>query len=221
MAKRRDHQRTVKRAFERPWHPQKRRRRCFEIAPAEGRHSCLLEEAYSSGKSPCCGQLVKRRSACAWLYRDRQICQRLPCRRCAHRHAAISAPLFRCGGLPLFTRDERWQAGQDQPAPARYRQDFGAGALCPYDNGIGLLNENRNHSGENGRARRHRYSKLVSSAGCIGKDTHLILRLTADSFPRLLSISNSTACPSLRELNPARSTAEICTNTSFPPPPEG
>src|SRR6185437_16211071 len=45
--------------------------------------------------------------------------------------------------------------------------------------------------------------------------------LTADSFPRLLSISYSTACPSLSERRPACSTAEMWTNTSFPPPPEG
>jgi len=50
---------------------------------------------------------------------------------------------------------------------------------------------------------------------------HLILRLTADSFPRLLSISYSTVCPSFSELRPARSTAEMWTNTSLPPPPEG
>jgi small subunit ribosomal protein S21 len=35
---------------------------------------------------------------------------------------------------------------------------------------------------------------------------------------RLLSISYSTACPSPSELRPARSTAEMWTNTSLPPP---
>ena len=55
--------------------------------------------------------------------------------------------------------------------------------------------------------------------GCLRRQNgHLILRLTADSFPRLLSISNSTACPSFSELRPARSTAEMWTNTSLPPP---
>src|ERR1700679_525394 len=49
----------------------------------------------------------------------------------------------------------------------------------------------------------------------------MTLRLTADSLPRLLSISNSTFCPSFSVLRPARSTAEIWTNTSLPPPPEG
>src|SRR6516165_11397297 len=43
------------------------------------------------------------------------------------------------------------------------------------------------------------------------------LRLSADSFPRLLTTSYWTICPSLRELSPARSTAEIWTNTSLPP----
>ena len=65
------------------------------------------------------------------------------------------------------------------------------------------------------------HSETVSSAGCAGKECHLILRLTADSFPRLLSISYSTACPSFSELRPARSTAEMWTNTSLPLPPEG
>jgi hypothetical protein len=39
------------------------------------------------------------------------------------------------------------------------------------------------------------------------------LRFTAEDFPRLSSISNSICCPSLSELRPARSTAEIWTNT--------
>src|SRR6516225_8811150 len=50
---------------------------------------------------------------------------------------------------------------------------------------------------------------------------YLTLRLVADSLPRLLSISYSTVCPSLSERSPARSTAEMWTNTSLPPPPEG
>src|SRR5215472_11764649 len=47
---------------------------------------------------------------------------------------------------------------------------------------------------------------------------HLARRFTADVFPRFSSSSNSTCWPSLSELRPARSTAEICTNTSLPPP---
>jgi hypothetical protein len=68
-----------------------------------------------------------------------------------------------------------------------------------------------------------RHSETVSSVGCAGKECHLILRLAADSFPRLLSISYSTACPSFSELRPARSTADykMWTNTSLPQPPEG
>src|SRR4029453_15956925 len=43
------------------------------------------------------------------------------------------------------------------------------------------------------------------------------LRLSADSLPRLLTTSNSTVCPSLREVRPARSTAEIWRTTLLPP----
>lgn len=52
--------------------------RYFEIAPADGRRSCQLEEAEASGTSPFCGQLVKQLGDGPCLYRDRQICQRLP-----------------------------------------------------------------------------------------------------------------------------------------------
>src|SRR5271170_839132 len=58
--------------------------------------------------------------------------------------------------------------------------------------------------------------KLGRSRRRIG---HLTLSLTAASLPRLLSISYSMVCPSLRELRPACSTAEMWTNTSLPPPP--
>src|SRR6516225_11377458 len=44
------------------------------------------------------------------------------------------------------------------------------------------------------------------------------LRFSADSLPRLLTTSYWMVCPSLRVLNPARSTAEMWTNTSLPPP---
>src|SRR5712671_5846999 len=47
---------------------------------------------------------------------------------------------------------------------------------------------------------------------------HLTLRFSADDFPRLLTISNSTCWPSLSVDRPALSTAEMCTNTSCPPP---
>src|SRR4051794_38534123 len=38
---------------------------------------------------------------------------------------------------------------------------------------------------------------------------HPILRFSADVLPRLLASSYETVCPSLRVLNPARSTAEM------------
>src|SRR5438445_11634451 len=41
---------------------------------------------------------------------------------------------------------------------------------------------------------------------------------SADSLPLLATISYSITAPSLSVLKPARSTAEIWTNTSFPPP---
>src|SRR5262245_40409272 len=44
-----------------------------------------------------------------------------------------------------------------------------------------------------------------------------VLRFSADCLPRLLTTSYSIVWPSLRELKPARSTAEIWTNTSLPP----
>jgi glutathione S-transferase len=43
------------------------------------------------------------------------------------------------------------------------------------------------------------------------------LRFSADVLPRLVTSSYSTVCPSLSVESPARSTAEICTNTSFSP----
>jgi hypothetical protein len=53
---------------------------------------------------------------------------------------------------------------------------------------------------------------------CARETSHLTLRFTADVFPRFSSISYSTCCPSLSVVSPARSTAEMWTNTSFPPP---
>src|SRR5208337_4129178 len=47
---------------------------------------------------------------------------------------------------------------------------------------------------------------------------HSTLRFSADSLPRFATTSYWTTCPSLSVLRPARSTAEMCTNTSFPPP---
>src|ERR1700732_1490603 len=43
------------------------------------------------------------------------------------------------------------------------------------------------------------------------------LRFSADALPRLVTSSYSTVCPSLSVLRPARSTAEIWTNTSLSP----
>src|SRR5439155_10339096 len=45
-----------------------------------------------------------------------------------------------------------------------------------------------------------------------------ILRFSAEVLPRLVISSYSTCWPSLRLLSPARSTAEMWTNTSPPPP---
>src|SRR5258708_17653189 len=54
--------------------------------------------------------------------------------------------------------------------------------------------------------------------GVVRIQDHLTLRFSADDFPRLLTISNSTCWPSLSVDRPAFSTAEMCTNTSPPPP---
>src|SRR5580704_4960637 len=43
-------------------------------------------------------------------------------------------------------------------------------------------------------------------------------RFSADVLPLLATSSYSTTCPSFRPVRPALSIAEICTNTSFPPP---
>src|SRR5689334_5953021 len=67
----------------------------------------------------------------------------------------------------------------------------------------------------------HHMLDTLRQGGLRRQNGHLTLRLTADSFPRLLSISYSTVCPSFSDLRPARSTAEMWTNTSLPPPPEG
>src|ERR1700733_7107956 len=49
------------------------------------------------------------------------------------------------------------------------------------------------------------------------QDHRCTLRFSADVFPLFATSSYSTTCPSLRPLRPALSTAEIWTNTSFPP----
>jgi hypothetical protein len=114
------------------------------------------------------------------------------------------------------------------PISAAQRDRMRPGSLlCLWDLLVGSRshspsNENRGHSEENEQhAPQVRHSKAISSAGPRRQNGHLILRLTADSFPRLLSISYSTVWPSFSELRPARSTAEMWTNTSLPPPPEG
>src|SRR5215469_6222717 len=45
----------------------------------------------------------------------------------------------------------------------------------------------------------------------------VILRFSADVLPRLVTSSYSTTWPSLSEVKPARSTAEMWTNTSLSP----
>ena len=44
------------------------------------------------------------------------------------------------------------------------------------------------------------------------------LKFSAEVLPLFETSSNSMACPSLSPLRPARSTAEMWTNTSLPPP---
>jgi hypothetical protein len=58
---------------------------------------------------------------------------------------------------------------------------------------------------------------LAATGSAATQIAYLALRFTAEDFPRLSSISNSICCPSLSELSPARSTAEMCTKTSLPP----
>src|SRR5438270_176941 len=87
---------------------------------------------------------------------------------------------------------------------------------------VSSSNENRGHSDEKEQhAPQAWHAAASSAAGRVDKIGHLTLSFTADSFPRLLSISYSTVCPSLSELRPACSTAEMWTNTSLPPPPVG
>src|SRR5579872_5914543 len=53
---------------------------------------------------------------------------------------------------------------------------------------------------------------------CSCEDQRETLRFSAEVLPLLATSSYSTTWPSLRPLRPALSTAEIWTNTSFPPP---
>ena len=73
------------------------------------------------------------------------------------------------------------------------------------------------------------YSNLILPVGAVGLNLRpspmprkragrQTFRFSADVFPRFATSSYSTTCPSLRLLSPAFSTAEIWTNTSFPPP---
>src|SRR5438552_11372352 len=74
------------------------------------------------------------------------------------------------------------------------------------------------------RAHASRRTRLWGSLQLAGLDAscrldgHPTLRFSADSFPRLLTISYWTIWPSLRLCRPAFSTAEMWTNTSLPPP---
>src|SRR5437762_867841 len=57
--------------------------------------------------------------------------------------------------------------------------------------------------------------------GAMGSDIchpYRTLRFSAEVLPRLVMSSYSTCCPSLSVLKPARSTAEIWTKMSLPPP---
>jgi len=47
---------------------------------------------------------------------------------------------------------------------------------------------------------------------------HFTFKFSADDLPLLETNSNSTVCPSLRLLSPARSAAEMITKTSWPAP---
>jgi len=56
----------------------------------------------------------------------------------------------------------------------------------------------------------------ASVASACASDDYRAIRFTADVLPLLpFSRSNETFCFSLRLLSPARSTAEMCTKTSF------
>src|SRR5215510_654573 len=52
----------------------------------------------------------------------------------------------------------------------------------------------------------------------VTRTAHFTFRFSAELLPRLLTISYSTCWFSFSVLSPARSTAEICTKTSGPPP---
>src|ERR1700722_9948305 len=59
----------------------------------------------------------------------------------------------------------------------------------------------------------------LSGGSAAASESHReTLRFSADDLPRFSTTSYSTAWPSFNVLSPARSTAEMCTNTSLPPP---
>jgi hypothetical protein len=59
---------------------------------------------------------------------------------------------------------------------------------------------------------------LSGGSAAAGESHRETLRFSADDLPRFSTTSYSTAWPSFNEVSPARSTAEMCTNTSLPPP---
>src|SRR5262249_41924528 len=66
-------------------------------------------------------------------------------------------------------------------------------------------------------------AKISNCSGAVGagddrNSRHFTLRFSAEFLPRLLTISYSICWFSLSAVSPARWTAEICTNTSGPPP---
>ena len=109
-------------------------------------HSCQLEEAEAPGKSRFCGQLVKQLDDSPCLYRDRQICQRLPVDatfQSGNSLNGISAPLFRHGWLPssLETGFETFDLAGSASAINLPSPSFRSWRAVLYDNGkAGLLN---------------------------------------------------------------------------------
>src|SRR5438270_503267 len=67
--------------------------------------------------------------------------------------------------------------------------------------------------------RSHQLRRTLGSSR--SRSTTLMPTISADVLPLFGTSSYSTICPSFRLLSPALSTAEIWTNTSFPPPPCG
>src|SRR5665213_2856362 len=89
---------------------------------------------------------------------------------------------------------------------AHLRTTGQAAAHCRHDN---------KKARRNRRALQHVATQkpAVGFGPATGPETYLTLRFSAELLPRFSTISYSTCWPSLSVLSPARSTAEMCTNT--------